>query len=396
MKQSPLVLGVSLAANVALLGVFVFVPAETKAPFKFTGLGTAATRTLTPAKVSPEAAGEGAVSASSWSHFQTDDLGSIIARLRAAGFPPDVLRVVINQRFKERQQALLLPQVSQPYWKNGVTKQADIKMTDELQQLERERSDTMKRLLGDEAMDDETRASFAQVYGNLPIDKIKGVSSIMNDYWAKITQARETAGGAFNPSDPQWTELYQQAQSSIAGLLTPAELADYNARTGPASSRLKQDLAGIDVTEAEFRALLPLYDAAGGSSPFPAGPQGTSVDKEQVASILGADRYAEYQQATRPEYQQLNNLVTRLDLPLTAAAQVAATQEDIQQRAMAVRTDRKLTADARTAQLAALAQEASARITSEIGARGLEGYRQSGGQWLNQLQPRPKPAAKSP
>ena len=117
--------------------------------------------------------------------------------------------------------------------------------------------------------------------------------------------------------------------------------------------------------------------------------------REQIKALLGPERYADYQQASQPQYQQLNALVARLDLPLSAAAQVASVQQDVQQRVAAVRADRKLSADARTAQLVALAQEAATKITATLGARGLEGYKQNGGQWLNQLTPRPKaPASK--
>src|SRR5204862_3307552 len=92
------------------------------------------------------------------------------------------------------------------------------------------------------------------------------------------------------------------------------------------------------------------------------------------------------QQTSRPEYQQLNNLVLRLQLPISAAAQVVAVQQETQQRANAVRTDNQLSAAAKAEQLAALAQAATAKISGAIGTRGLEGYKQAGGQWLQQLQ----------
>ena len=41
--------------------------------------------------------------------------------------------------------------------------------------------------------------------------------------------------------------------------------------------------------------------------------------------------------------------------------------------------------------LAALAEEAKTRISASLGAQGFEAYKQYGGQWMQQLQPRKRP-----
>jgi len=66
---------------------------------------------------------------------------------------------------------------------------------------------------------------------------------------------------------------------------------------------------------------------------------------------------------------------------------VLSVQQDIQQRAAALRSGSKVSADARAAQLAALAQEANTKLESTLGARGLEAYKNYGGGWMQILQP---------
>ncbi|MEO7414294.1 MAG: hypothetical protein ABIZ81_13145 [Opitutaceae bacterium] len=43
----------------------------------------------------------------------------------------------------------------------------------------------------------------------------------------------------------------------------------------------------------------------------------------QIVAVLGPERYEEFKQSTDPANAQLNRLVSRLGLPLTAAIQVA-------------------------------------------------------------------------
>jgi hypothetical protein len=82
----------------------------------------------------------------------------------------------------------------------------------------------------------------------------------------------------------------------------------------------------------------------------------------------------------------LNRLVSRLDLPLTASRQVLELQHDVQQRAAAVRDNNALSATERSANLAALQQEATKKLSAALGGQvGLDAYKQNGGQWLSNL-----------
>jgi hypothetical protein len=78
----------------------------------------------------------------------------------------------------------------------------------------------------------------------------------------------------------------------------------------------------------------------------------------------------------------------RLNLPPEAPAQVYAVQQDITQQATAIRQDTSLSPTDRNAQLAALGQTASSRVSAILGPDGTTAYQQSGGYWIQNLQNR--------
>ena len=106
----------------------------------------------------------------------------------------------------------------------------------------------------------------------------------------------------------------------------------------------------------------------------------------EVAAATNPQRAEQLQIALDPNYAALNRLVSRLDLPLTASRQVMELQHDVQQRAAAVRDNNALSATERSANLAALQQEATKKLSTALGGQiGLDAYKQNGGQWLSNL-----------
>lgn len=164
---------------------------------------------------------------------------------------------------------------------------------------------------------------------------------------------------------------------------------------------MRRELALFKPSEAEYRALFPILDTV--EQQFPSN-LGTSAEmtaarrdaeeklQGQITAVLGAARYEEFKQSTDPANSQLNRLVARLDLPLSAAVDAAAIRTDVQQRATEIRQNQQLDSAARNAQLAKLAEEASGKLSHALGgARGLDAYKEYGGQWLTNLVPRQPP-----
>src|SRR4051812_15654237 len=114
MKLSTLVLAVSLAANVGLLGLIIVGSAgENVSTTPLAAAQTSVAKTTAEGETAapgPEA----------WAGLQTNDLALQRDRLRAAGFPPDVVRAIIRaqvgETFSARRKALEGAQGEMPFW----------------------------------------------------------------------------------------------------------------------------------------------------------------------------------------------------------------------------------------------------------------------------------------
>ena len=196
--------------------------------------------------------------------------------------------------------------------------------------------------------------------------------------------------------------LDKEQHEAMAKILSPTELAEYETRTSNTSNSLRYELSAFNPTEEEFRALYALkrpFDEQynnnnyGFSGPMPQDlmRQRSEAQKqlnEQIKTVLGPDRAAEYERATDYNYRQASQLVARLELPPETTNQLWDVQKEMQQRSKAIYTDNSVTAEDRTQKLAALAEEAKTRITASLGPQGFEAYKQYGGQWMQQLQRR--------
>jgi hypothetical protein len=411
MTPTRALLSASLLLNLALLGTLVFTAPEISP-------SPAGTPDRPTAKPEPSRVGGNGATAvpavvadagKNWASLGTENLPALIARMQAAGFPRSVIKAVIAQRFELRREELTLDDLDVPYWKKPPQGPPNPKLTAELTKLEHEQEAVLKQLPPDVGANDidgeEARDGLQRFYGNLPAEKIAQVAEIQRR-WGEQQQAIFAAanGGVLNDVDARkMAELQRQQREEMSHVLTPEQMLEIDLRNGPTAIRLRTTLAGFNATEAEYRAMFSAYQALDEQFPVGFGTFNSEQAKarfaaqqqmqEQIKASLSPERYADYAQATRPGSQQLNTLVERLGLPLSAAASVASVQDDTQARV--ARLDPQLSAEERSRQVAAIAEEAKAQIVTAIGVRGLAGYRQSGGQWLDQLQAiRGKPARK--
>ena len=338
-----------------------------------------------------------------WANLQSSDLTTLVTRLRAAGFSPSMIRAIVSARLQEqfsaRRAALFAQQEEQPFWKGQ--RYFDAKIMAGMRELQREQSALFKQLLGadGEAGNEEKLAYQRRQFGDLPRDKMDQMQSIIGDYGELRSQIYSGANGVMLPEDREKLALLEKEQrADLAALLTPQELENYELRSSATANNLRSQLALFNPTEEEFRAIFKLqqaFDEKYGSSNLAYSPdqfrQRQAQQKElqgQIKTVISPERVADYEQAFDPSYQMINRLVARLELPSSAATQVVSLQQEITKRAGTVRSDKTLSTEVRNMQLNALAQEASARLTTTLGTRGLEAYKQYGGQWMQGLAPR--------
>ena len=396
-KLFPFLLAVSLAVNAGLALAYLVGPTAGKPT------APAVAAPAAPAKpISPK------IDASVWPGLQTADLPDLVARLRAAGFPPSSIRAMlvaqIDESFAARRKALTGDTDNLPFWKIS---QPDPKTELALRRLSREEQKTLRALLGSdaEANDPLNQVQQGRRLDGLPPGKIGDISRILDGYDEK--RGDIYAAGTYAADREKLAALDKAQHAAIAALLTPQELEEYDLRNSDTADSLRTNLAAFNPTEQEFRAIFRLqqafdenFESAYG---IPTPDQVQQRDEaqsqldNQIIAALAPDRAALYARARVYDYRTTSQLVARLELPPETTDTLWAMQQDIQQRRAAVPAN--LPRAERTAQLTALAAEAQTKITALLGPGGLTAYKQYGGQWLNNLAPRAAaapPAAPKP
>jgi hypothetical protein len=403
MKFTSVLLAGSLAANAGLLALFA------AGGFRIHALSPAISDTTSSAAARSDRATDSSnnIGSSAWSSLASENPADLRDRLRAEGFPPATIRALvadqIRLQFASKRAALNARASQRPFWEPMTP---DPKTAAALAQLTKEQNQALKDVLGSEALLNNTQATtLRQQFPTWSDEKIAAVLQAQQTLNQKNQETLES--GLISSAD--LTSLRNQQHEEIAKLLTPQELEDYDLRTSTTANSLRSRLANFNPTEQEFRTLYQLQKAFDDQyqvlSLSALGPDQQSQTlrqrseaqtqlTNQIKAALGDQRYAEYQRSSDSYYQETARLVARLELPSETANQVYAVQQDLQQRLRTVQTDRSLSFEERNTQLSALATEAQTKISATLGPRGFEAYKQYGGSWMNQLQPRPPPTAR--
>jgi hypothetical protein len=411
-----LLLAVSVAGNV-LLALKLRVPSAVQSSVSVAALGqtsNAATKSGAATAVADAKAAAAAATAlgariqgTDWATLSAGgDLATLVARMRAAGFPPLAIHAAVwaelTRRSSEQRLKLMPAQDLMAYWKSPMSAYADPERMAALRNLYRDLQQGMKNLLGPDADRPSAFLAFTErrQFGDLPTSKIDQIKQITQDYSDLTARIRADSQGMLLREDREkLAYLEQEKQKDIAAALTPAEYEDYSLRSSPTAFQLRYQLASFDPTEAEYRAIYAAqsefdkkYSFSTGLAPrTPDYAEQRRTDEQKlvatVKAAIGDDRGAEYERLRDYSYSSLVNIAQRLDLPKDSALQVWNVQKDVQQRVTAVQANRDLSAADRAQQLSALQQEATSRVTTVLGERGLAAYKASGGYWLQNIVP---------
>ena len=330
----------------------------------------------------------------------------MVERLRAAGFPADVVRGLAEVKLKEvfyaRRLKVAEKMAPKPYWDSKFG-QLDREAMSEMNALNREQARAIHDLLGTDNRDnDPIDAVFTRnMNAGLSPQDADRVQTIQSDYADLEGQIYLSLNGAPTPEDTEkLAYLEREKEADLAKALSPEELLDYQLRSSPNASTLRNNLKSFHPSEDEFRAIFKAqqaFDSQYGSTSVPL-TQEQSVARQShqadltaaIQQVLSPDRFADYKTETDPLYVQVDQVVQRLDLPPGTTAQVFSMQSGYMQQATDIRQDSSLSPADKASKLAALADEATDQLTTALGPNGLAAYKQNGGWWLQALKPQGK------
>ena len=246
-----------------------------------------------------------------WQTLKPDaNLRTLVANLRALGFPPSVVRAVANQMITDQLGVGTVEQI--PFWRRGAHNPEFVAA---IQQATNQRREMLVDLLGADArpsavMDPIVRE---QRYGQLSDEKVDLLESIGRDY----NDLRTKLYAGSKPGDmpgilSAQVAAEQEQHAELASILTPEELVQHEMRNSSSANRLMSYLKSVDVNEAEYTALFRAQQAFDSADPMRAGVTTTDAVvrrlaaqdqlNEQARAVLTDDRFYEYLKGSDLQY----------------------------------------------------------------------------------------------
>ena len=369
MKTSVLIVlfTAALAANVWLLRPHATGPAPAAAPISLS--------------VAP------AIAPLAWAALAPDTPAALADRLRAAGLPPHLVRALlaaeIDEQFHLREEALRGPRMKLKYWQTEPP--LSLAMRKALADLRREKSRLRVELLGPDPAD------AADNTNPLPVEKRTAARLINDDYAATLKELRDLAGirGTLLPAErAQLTALENDQRRELAALLTPAELAEFDARYSPTTQQLRYSIFGMAPTEEEFRKILSAQQAIEQEMRGTDKPVAQWVDffyredlrtklDDAVKAALGDARFADYQRAKDGEFQTLARFTARAGSPLDGAVQAWGIRSEAAVESRRIADDKALSDEQKGDALKSLANKTREQFGAAVGPAAAAAYLQS-------------------
>ena len=395
MKFTTPLLIVSLASNVALGWML---------------LSQAGSRTVsTPGEPRPAAAEASPAAIATKSAPPTEPRGAAVSpasaesirdHLRSLGLPEEWVRAAVRAHIETprlaKQRAYLAAQASQPWWRGLRPDALTADQTRELRELRKAERTELARLLGPAGT---VTSEEVERFAYLPEDKAAKLAALHRDYMELRREVPIDADAPVNREQSQQREklLKAEYERDLAALLTPEEREEFDLRTSNAAHSIGRNAKYFSATPEEFRAI---YDTQKAYYDTMTAMEGTlftergqimraALEKQQAGmkTLLGAERYAQWQQSSRDEYRALVELQRRFSLPPATVAAVGALPRQISEEGLRITGDRERKPEERLAALRALADDARERVRRVLGADLGNAYNEAAARsWLDQLE----------
>ncbi len=303
-----------------------------------------------------------------WSAIESEDYRKYIANLRGIECPERVIRDIIladiNKLYAPKEAPFKdpPPPLTEPWDVTSATtagandaksRREAFERRKQLREIEKEKAAIVKELLGEtlplsplRSWGTHNYALIESALNGLAPDKRERAREIYETYW----EASDRLSEAFeNKRTPEFMDQYrkhnEQRRNTLQSVLSPEELSDFEMRSSATAQRLGTRVAGLHLTEDEFKAIYQARSAIeepfGGTIPL---SQLDPKNSQQVAALentasevlkqtLGDERYAQFQKSQDPNWQMLTKLKDRFELSDDAVEKAFDLQKSLQNNA---------------------------------------------------------------
>ncbi|HOW66164.1 MAG TPA: hypothetical protein PK256_12825, partial [Verrucomicrobiota bacterium] len=279
-----------------------------------------------------------------WRMVESEDYRKYISNLKAIGCPEETIRDIIiadvNKLFESRRIERGKTAKRFEYWRTGQQILAgliDEEKIKEQQDLVKEKRALLKELLG---VEPDLKADLVSGAVNpyetmldfLPPEKQTQLLELEQKYSAKLL-GKIKVGSQDAEDLKEARKVQQEKDAELAKLLSPQEKEEFDLRMSPTAMIMRMQLSGFQPTEQEFREIFKLrksfddeHSVLGmSSSDKPDQEKRAAAQKildDQVKTLLGESRFAEYQRVQDYTYQSIAKVAEREGLTTDAAIKV--------------------------------------------------------------------------
>jgi hypothetical protein len=408
MRRGTIIAGL-ICLNLGLLAGLAYVwknraPAAAASTRAATVTGEGSTKTITRKIHVPTGQPE-VPSRFTWRFIESTDFKQYITNLRAVGCPEqtiqDIVIAEVNKLYASREAALRLrPEHLKPWETFGVSTRVAMDRERRLRQLLREKRALLKELLGIDVpveipqsfagISRRDQSRYEEALAKLPEGKRDLVRAIQEQYWDKTEELEARTMGFWEPQDnEERRRLRAELRGSLAKTLTSDELLDYDIGTSSNASRYRAEMAAVNVTDQEFRELFKsrhAVDEEFNTNPNPNDPDASRkradarrLLEDNMKSVLGEQRYADYQRSRDSQFRNLARLAQETGLPSETAIKAWDVQRLARDESSRLRSNPDFTPEQRDQSMRQIQTELDATMTQLLGKEAFDRFQQNYG-----------------
>ena len=360
-----------------------------------------------------------------WLDIQSADLKEFVRRLLEAGCPDETVKDIVvaevNRIFAARSRELWPEryEANTPFWKtenNRYNSERQKKQRESWRkdrELQKEKSALLVELLG---VDPEKQQRIEDGYEEnynwqerqvafLPESKRAAAQKILDDFQDKQQEMYAANAGIHDAqSRAEQRQLETDKLAALAGILSPSELRDYELRQSQTATLVSYNLNNTSVSREEYEAIFDLRKKYG-ESINNYGDLQSKEERNQVqenikamnaelAAALGPDKFKEYERGKDSNYQQLQRLAKKNDLPAESAGKVYDNKSTAEDSVKQLGNNKDMTPEQSQAALQQIRTETEATLKKTLGEKAYKSYLKNGGWWLNNIAPKQSSTAR--